>query len=155
MSATTKFSGNESGARMSVWDTLAAMKARHSAAASRQEIQRESLRVRRDALAAVERAFSAAAAEGNTDGSAILARVFADQNGRDPALDKMISEQRRILSEGGEAAHKRELQDIVALQRKAAADLARGKEILSNIADDRELADSRAGRLEYKVRGSQ
>lgn len=138
---------------MSVWDTLAAMKARHSAAETRQESQRESMRVRKEALNAIERAFSDAAEAGNCDGGAIIAQIFADVDGRDHAIDRMINEQQRILTESGEAARRREVEEILSLQRKAVKDLDRGKVILSRIADYRELADSRAGRLEYKVRG--
>jgi hypothetical protein len=57
-----------------------------------------------------------------------------------------------VLGEGGAAAREREVAEVVLLQERAVLDLEKAKTVLCRIADDREIADSRAGRLEYKVR---
>jgi hypothetical protein len=139
------------GSRASVWDTLAAMKARHSAAERGMEREKETLRVRRDGCAALDRAFAAAAAAGETDGARVIADALRP-GARDPAVDAALRDATRVLGEGGAAAREREVAEVVLLQERAVLDLEKAKTVLCRIADDREIADSRAGRLEYKVR---
>jgi hypothetical protein len=138
------------GSRASVWDTLAAMKARHSALQTQAESQRTSMRLRKEAISALEREFAAAAAAGKTDGAEVLKKALGAE--RDNAVSLMLDEHRKALGSGPDAERK-EMEEILDLQQKACAELERAKFILSSIADEREIADSRAGRLEYKVRG--
>jgi hypothetical protein len=149
MSASRDPAAASPGSRASVWDTLAAMKARHSALQTQAESQRASMRMRKEAIAALDREFAAAAAAGKTDGADVLSKALGE--GRDPAVSAMLDEQRKALGSGPDAERK-EIQEIINLQQKACLELERAKLILSNIADEREIADSRAGRLEYKVR---
>lgn len=140
---------NAAGSRASVWDTLAAMKARHSAAEHVMEREKETLRLRRAAVESVEAVLNAASARGEEDAAAVLA---AARGAAAPAVREMLDDQAAVLREGGADAGRKEMAEIVALQKKACGDLDRARTVLCRTADDRETANSRAGRLEYKVR---
>lgn len=142
------------GSRASVWETLAAMKARHSQAETEAETQRESLRLRSEAVSAVARKLNDAALTDNLSGEQAIAMALGSVSDgtRDQAVQAMIDDSAKGVSKSADEKHK-ELTDILGLHTKVAGELGRAKAILSKIADEREVADSRAGRLEYKVRG--
>jgi hypothetical protein len=138
---------NKAGSRSSVWDTLAAMKARHSAAERDMEREKETLRLRRDAVAAVAAVLNGAA----SDADPVQLAADALRSGGE-AVNAMLADQKALLKDGGDGATEKETAELVALQKKACLDLDRARTVLCRTADDREMANSRAGRLEYKVR---
>jgi hypothetical protein len=132
----------------SVWDTLAAMKARHSAAESKLESERASTQLKRDAVAVVERAF----APGVDPRAALAESLGKSRRETDAAIQDLLDAQGEALRIGGPEVRRKEMAEIVALQQRTVLALERAKRILSRVADEREITDSRAGRLEYKVR---
>jgi hypothetical protein len=140
--------GNAPKGASSVWDTLAAMKARHTATETKLETARATSQLKREAIAVVERSFTA-----GVGGHAALAESLGkSRRDTDPAIQDLLDAQAEALRSGGAEARRKEISEIVALQQKAVLELERAKGILSRVADERELTDSRAGRLEYKVR---
>lgn len=142
---------DNAGSRASVWDTLAAMKERHSTAEKNIEREKESARLRKAAVESLEDAFTAAARENEMDGARVISDILrADR--RDPAVVAMLADQGKVLGEAGREGREKEMAEIVTMQRRACRDLETARRVLSRVADEREAAASRAGRLEYKVR---
>lgn len=142
---------DKAGSRASVWDTLAAMKERHSTAEKIIEREKESARLRKAAVEALEAAFCAAAEAGETDGARVISEALRVDR-RDPAIVAMLVDQTKVLSDGGADGREKEIAEVVSMQRRACTDLEKARRVLSRVADEREAAASRAGRLEYKVR---